>query len=344
MKQIIFCIGLILSGSNGIAQMTIAQIASDSDVVDFVKQQNYSKGAPQWNHFYLTDGMEWNNYFNLDTPQNVLTGLQGNVNSWKKVDINSDGKMDLVVSGYIARQPGDWTTAVFKVLVFLTTEKKNTYDKLNLLTDDIERFPAYFSTLSVGDKNLIQLFYSQNDNTVKNGRPYTVDTLRYYSFVKNFIDYTGNLYPKELQKIDYFVKDAMSDAYHRVTIEKRLDGKCFISYTIKDADSRNIESHTLKIRNSFFQSLDSLARQYTVNGNEITINDEDDTGITPVQTTIWYNDGSKKTIKDYGGINNYTLLAIYQTMEGAMRTAVNKIENRNEFWGELIGGVAGGLL
>lgn len=345
MKQILFFIILILAASDGFAQTAIAQINSDSDVISFIRQQNYSKDAPQWNHFYLTDGTEWNNYFNLNAQQNSLAGGFSNLKSWQKTDINNDGKTDLVVSGYIARQPGDWTTAVFKVLVFLQTNKKNNYDKINLLTDDVDRFPAYFDMFTLNGKNFIRLFYSQNDNAQKASQPFTTDTLQYNSFVKNFIGYCGSLYPEAVQKIDYYVKDATSDAYHRVTIEKKQDGKCFIAYAAKDAGSANIESHTLKIRNDYFQSLDSLVRQYTVEGNEIVIGNDDDTStVSPVITTITYNDGSRKVIKDCGNTNNYTLLAIYQTMEDAMQTAINKIENRNEFWGGLIGGVAGGLL
>lgn len=344
MKNISLFIILILTARSGIAQMTIAQIGSDSDVISFIKQQNYAKDAPQWNHFYLTDGTEWNNYFNLDAQQSSLAGGFTNLKSWQQTDINNDGKTDLVVSGYIARQPGDWATAVFKVLVFLATNKRNNYDKLNLLTDDIDRFPAYFNTLSAGGKNLIQLYYSQDNNTAKSGQPFTADTLQYNAFVKNFIDYAGCLYPQDIEKIDYFVKDATSDAFHRVTIERKHDGKCFIAYSAKDAGSKNIESHTLKIRNGYFQNLDSLVRQYTADGNDILISNGEDTSAALVVTTILYNDGSKKIIKDYGGVNNYTLLAMYQTMEDAMHIAVNKIENRTEFWDGLIGGIAGGLL
>lgn len=344
MKQILFFIILILVVSGSFAQMSIGQINSDSDIIVFIRQQNYSKDAPQWNHFYLTNGTEWHNYFNLNVRQNELTGRLVNLQSWKKADINNDGKMDLIVSGYIASQPGDWSTAVFKVLVFLATGKKNNYDKLNLLTDDIDRYPAYFEIITLNDRNLMQLCYSKNMNASKDEQPISVDTLQYNSFVKNFINYSNKPYPKAIQKVDYLVKDATSEAYHCVTLEKKQSGKCFVTYFAKDAGSNSIETHTLKIRNDYFQSLDSLVRQYTVENSEIVISNEDDTSSSPVVTTIVYNDGSRKIIRDYGGVNNYTLLAIYQVMENSMQTVVNKIENRNEFWGGFVGGVAGSLL
>ncbi|HEY0297816.1 MAG TPA: hypothetical protein VGB84_01220 [Arachidicoccus sp.] len=343
MKQFFVTLFLMIVFNAAYTQVILSQINSDGLVLQFVKQKNYSTDAPQWNHFYLTRGDEWKDYANLEQNREREIAQLLPSKSWLKSDLNGDGKDDLMVSGYVARSMGDRSDAVFKMLVFLSTAKKNDYDEVDLLNEASNNFPAYCDVILVDNVPFIRLYkwILPKDEAVNS--PVEVDTLQYNSFVKNFVNYAAVLYPSGIRRIDYSVKDDPSGSYHSVNIVKMPGNNYTIQVILQPSGNKKPETHSLRIKKDLFNNVDSLVRHLHIRDSSTILDADDSSENLPIGTTIYYVNGTKKIIHDYGQNADYTLLAIYKTMEDAMSVTLQRIENRNEFWGELIEGIGTSL-
>ncbi|ANI88178.1 hypothetical protein A9P82_01930 [Arachidicoccus ginsenosidimutans] len=331
MKKIFFSIIFLVENIYAHSQnITVQQVNSDADVLAYVKQENYDKdNAPQWNHFYLTDGTEWKSYYNLSTQQVASVEENMQHTSWQKADVNGDGKPDLIVNGYIARRPKDWNTSTFKLLVFLS-QRGNGYVELNLIDDQLDKFPSYFDVLPSDTVNYLKVYRWQPDADAALKLPLKIDTLRYHNMLDNFVNYSQYLYEKNIQKIDYLVKDFQPDTYKELSVEKLNEKYANVVISIMQPDSKTPSTFKARMTTALWGSVDSLMRSIPLRGDSTVYNSSIQDEKLPIVTTIYYTDGSKKIIKDYDGDVSFSLMTLYQTFETIIGRTLDEYQQRQQ--------------
>lgn len=341
-----FLVALQMLTVSAFAQnIKMEQINSDQSAADFIKQENYSaQDAPQWMFFNLTDGTEWNSYYNLSRQQIDSVGQLLPHASWQKTDLNNDGKTDLIVSGYIARRPKDWNTATFKLLVFLS-QKGNGYIELNLLDNLSEKYPAYFNTLSVNGKTCLQLFRWQlDDEDIMAALPLQTDTIQYNDVLGNFVNSSNYLASQDIQKINYFVKDDENGAFHQITLINPNNNSKYIDIVVRILPMGSKSPTTLKAKMQLdlWRTIDTLARSIPLHNDSVVLRSETDK--LPIITTLYFADGSKKTVTDFGGNISFSLGALYQAFEEMIGDTYDKYQQRQELRDEMIDDMLGAFL
>ncbi|MDE1192464.1 MAG: hypothetical protein PW786_10035 [Arachidicoccus sp.] len=333
MRRILLTVIFIyVVGTSGFSQseISVSQISSDADAIVFVRQQNYDKEtAPQWNHFYLTEGNEWQSFYNLSKAQ--IDSLHRDMQTfrWQKADLNRDGKPDLIVSGYIARRPGDWSTTTFKLLVFLS-QRGNDYQEMNLIDDKLDKYPAYFSLVNIENQNYLQLYRWHIDSKAAENIPLRSDTLTYNATLGYFVHLSGYLNPLTLQRIDYDVQENTGGSHHHLSIEN-MNGASFpMSITFVRPEQTKPEIFKAKLTKLLWNNLDTLVRNIQFTGDSIIYNDETEGDKLPITLTLQFSNGSKKVIIDYDADASYTLMTIYQVFEDIINNTLDLYEQRQQ--------------
>ena len=327
-------------------QIKIDQINSDQQVYNFIQQENYSpQDAPQWKFFNLTDGTEWNSYYNLSKQQTDSVGQLLPHTSWQKIDLNNDGKPDLIVSGYVARRPKDWNTATFKLLVFLS-QRGNEYVELNLLDNRSEKYPAYFNALSMNGNNCLQVFRWQLDAEDMNvALPLQTDTVQYNGMLNNFVNSPNYLASQDIQKINYLVKDDGNNASHQITLINPNNNKSKyidVIVSLMPAGSKSPITYKAKMQLDLWQTIDTLARSISFRSDSVVLRSE--TNRLPIITTMYFADGTKKTITDFGGNMSFSLSALYQAFDEMIEDTYNQYQQRREEENDAIDDFLGAVL
>ena len=327
-------------------KIKMEQINSDEQVLNFVQQENYSaQDAPQWKYFHLTDGTEWNSYYNLSKQQaDSIEQLLPHA-SWQKTDLNNDGKPDLIVSGYIARRPKDWSTATFMLLVFLS-QRGNGYVEMNLLDNLSEKYPAYFDALSMNGNNFLQVFRWRIDaEDITAALPLQIDTVQYNSALNNFVNSVDNLTAQDIQKINYWVKDDESNAFHQITLVNPSNNKSKyidIVVSIRQTGDKSPSTFKAKMQLDLWRTLDTLARSMPLHSDSTVLRNE--VPKLPITTAFYFADGTKKIITDFGGNTSYSLSALYQAFEEMIEDTYDKYQQRQELRNEMIDDMIGAIL
>lgn len=339
-KTVILLLLAFVSAVSSAQELTIDQIDSDSSVVKYIKQMNYdSKLAPQWNFFHLTTGKEWRAYFNFSREQ--IAQYQNIIprSSWLKTDLNQDGKTDLVVSGYIARKPGDWSTATFKVLVFISAEGKR-YVEVNLLSEKSEKYPAYVSPLTDGSTKYLKVnqWLAQNG---PDGLPYQNDTTYYSKYWDSFLNFQSQgLRSSKITSISYKVMEDLDGSYHGLNIDLLTTKKTNMEVVVKNAEEKEPDIHRARLASDLWVHMDILIRGSYVLGRQIG----DTTLIArdfnhqqlPTYLTVTYSDGHQETIRDYSPGANFSMMAIYDCMENIIQNVFRQLEQREEIMESLL--------
>lgn len=329
MKKLLLFLSILLSSDAVFSQLTVDMVDSDSTVLHFVQQQNYDvKKAPQWKFFYLTNGDEWNSYYNLSREQQSVVAQQDPTLRWSKADINGDGKQDLVVSGYIARRPGDWSTATFKLLIFLS-QPGTDYSEVDLIGgQQSAKFPVYFNIVKMDDKDLLRIYQWRNlsDSRI----PLEIDTLKYNNRIDAFVNADQPLSPSDITQLQYRVYDDQLGSYHEALIVPKAGKAADLTISVKQYNDKTPQIYRVKIVQSLWMQIDTLARSLQLpKENNIFPAAEGSTQL-PVELTLFYGDSSRKFVKDSNGEISYTFISLYQTMETIIQSAFDQIERRQE--------------
>ena len=336
-------ITLLLSGFGYSQSLTVEQVSSDSTALRFIREENYdAKKAPQWKFFYLTTGKEWQSYFNFSQQEVSELSSSLSPKRWFKEDLNEDGKEDLVVSGYIAKRPGDWATATFKILVYLSKPGKG-YVGYNLLTDEADKYPAYVSQLHIDDKNYLKL----NEWAVESDRrnqPFTSDTVYYSPYWETYLNYHHQgLRQAEIKGVSYKVMEDREGSYHEVNIDLESTKKTNMEVITKNAQDKEPDINRVRLAPALWTRMDTLIRSSYVTGRtkgDTTVVHHDPlSDLLPVYLTVHYKDGHSETVQDYGMGANYSQMTIYSCMENIIQNVFAQLQRRME----LLNGVSDAL-
>lgn len=335
MRNFLFVIIFSVIGNCALSQdITISQISSDADALAFVKQENYDKEtAPQWHHFYLTDGDEWKSYYNLSKQQSDSVEQNMSAMRWQKADLNMDGKPDLIVSGYIARRPEDWTTATFKLLVFFS-DRGNGSIEMNLIDDKLDKYPAYFNIVSPDGDNrqYLQIYrWHTGGNGLANVVPLRSDTLKYNDVLDYFVQRSTYLNPSAVQRIDYRMQENISGAYHVLSLENINDKSFPVNISLVQPGTKSPDSYKARLTKTLWNNIDTLARSIRFSKDSIVYdNDTYANNKLPITLTIQFKDGTKKIIRDYDADASFTLMTIYQVFEEIINNTLDMYRQRQQ--------------
>lgn len=347
MKSYLTKAGLLLMAlitvATGFGQhLTIDQINSDSLALRYVKEMNYdAKTAPQWKFFYLTTGQEWQSYFNFSEQEVQEYQEQTHAQKWLKTDLNADGKPDLIVSGYIAKKPGDWATATFKVLAYISQSGKS-YAALNLLPDGIDKYPAYFSEVQVENKSFLKLTKWQVRDQVSH-LPFQSDTLRFSPYWDSFLNiHQTKMRSSEIAQINYKVMEDLKGSYHALNIDLETTKKTNMDIIIKRATEKEPDINKARLAKELWVQMDTLIRSSYVTGrlkgDTTVIHHDLNSEQLPIFLTVTYKDGHKETIQDYGAGATYSVMTIYSCMENIIQNVFDQLQKRQWMLNSFIDG------
>jgi len=341
-------ITLLTSGVIRAQKQSIDQLDSDMDVLKFVKEMNYdAKRAPQWKFFYLTEGNEWQSYFNFSDQQKATYQGQNQAPKWIKTDLNEDGKTDLVISGYIAKRPRDWATATFKVLVFLSQPGKG-YVEANIIPAKTEKFPTYFDQININGKNYLKINHWLSQGTPA-GLPFSSDTTYYSAYWDSFLNYhQKGLRKSAITHINYKAMEDNLGSYHALDIDLISGKKTNMEIQVKSAKQKEPDINRARLAQPLWVHMDTLIRSSYVTGvkkADTTICSHDfNSEELPIYLTVTYADGHTETIQDYNTGASYSMMTIYNCMENIIQNVFAQLQRRQELMSSMISGALDGAL
>ncbi|GAB3367107.1 hypothetical protein GCM10027566_39430 [Arachidicoccus ginsenosidivorans] len=341
-KAAILLTALLTSGLTWAQDLTIDQINSDDAALLYVKQMNYdAKQAPQWKFFYLTTGNEWQSYYNFSNQQIAAYEQQTQATKWFKTDLNGDGKTDLIVSGYIAKRPGDWATATFKILVFLSEQGKN-YTEVNILPENSDKYPAYFNQLTLNNKHYIQLSRWLIQNNASE-LPYQQDTVTFSKYWGSFLNYhKRGMRSSDITSINYKVMEDLAGSYHALNIDLLSSKKTNMEIIVKNAKEKVPDINKARLAKGLWVEMDTLIRSsYVVGrkkGDTTFISHENNNEQLPTFLTVTYADGHTETVQDYSPGASYSMMNIYNCMENIIQNVFAQLQRRQEILSSMISG------
>ncbi|SDZ88315.1 hypothetical protein SAMN05192529_103149 [Arachidicoccus rhizosphaerae] len=347
-KAGILLITLLTSGVISAQEPSIDQLDSDSAVLRYVKTMNYeAKKAPQWKFFYLTQGDEWASYFNFSEQQQASYQSQQQPSKWIKTDLNHDGKTDLLVSGYIAKKPGDWATATFKVLVFLSQPGKN-YIEANILPAKTEKFPTYIQQINIKGNNYLKINHWLSQNS-PGDLPFISDTTYYSSYWDVFLNYhQQGMRASAITHINYKAMEDKEGSYHALDIDLISGKKTNMQIIVKGAKQKEPDINRARLAEPLWVHMDTLIRSSYVTGiqkGDTTLCHPDEhSEALPVYLSITYADGHTETIQDYNSGATYSMATIYNCMESIIENVFAQLQRRQELMSSMISGAIDGAL
>jgi hypothetical protein len=313
MKKIYLILACILFLGAAYAQQrhSVQSINSDSAAKWFVINSNYDKeNAPEWLHFRLTSGAEWQHFYNLGNDVSEKISQKEQYSKWAKIDLNNDGKPDLIVSGVIGQAGG-----AYKLLVFLSEKDSDEYTQFDLIPEVEKSYPAYFKEIKSDDGAMLEITHWLPTAESASDAPYTKDTVVYKTGY--FLNYNPAPTNDSITKITYIINEP-DDSYRKAEFTPRKNGEATGVLWDKFADAKDTSKTRVRIaQDTYIDVLDiikyanlkSLRSEYEL-PPIMAMGD-----VQVVQLTVEYSDGSTKTITDNGGNGTYSLFAIYDWIE-----------------------------
>ncbi|MBS7252995.1 DUF6438 domain-containing protein [Flavobacterium branchiicola] len=225
-----------------------------------------------------------------------------NIQNWQKIDLNNDGKTDLLFTAY-------WYSTYSQYAIVETDSNKFT---LLSLSHDIDYACKIIKPIVVNNKNELLVNNHKTDiESIETEKTiHFLDTLTYK--FDSFIEISNKNTNYDIESIKY-----ISDNNFEIEINKDQDA----SYNCLDSLSfSNMKGHFFKgqsrkkIDKAYFNTIKKLLEYINVRdlSNEYTLKDAFD--FSTVWLEIKFKDGSIKKIKDYGYQGTYGLKAVYDKM------------------------------
>lgn len=226
-----------------------------------------------------------------------------NIQNWQKIDINNDGKTDLLFTAY-------WYST-YSQYAIIEAESSNKYELFNL-SNNIDYFCKIVKPIVVNNKNeLLVNNYKTDVETISKGETiHFIDTLTYK--FNSFIEINNKIVNYDIEHIKYIYGNNFE-----IDIDNNENAQysCLDTLNISNikGDFYKGESRK-KINPIYFNEIKKMLEYIHVQDlpNEYTLDGYD---FTTVWLEIKFKDGSIKKIKDYGYQGTYGLNAIYDKMK-----------------------------
>lgn len=296
-------------------QNSIEHIQSDSAVLSFFKEKlTGGKSTSNYNDFKLSDGKEWINYSNLNKEQIAQVLSKYKYDKWSKVDLNGDGSLDLILSGYLSKEVG--YSNHFRIFIFLSKENDN-YEifKFNY------KVPTYYKILQIDGKPAIKLHRWQDDLYKTVGElPLRIDTVYFDSNTESLLDYPLLINPNTIAHVLYTVHYLPKGQLEIKIVNNGVDksGDYYVQYDAQNGTSPKKEyaKVTKEMMKDFMQMLARLPKYERRKDVSLMMSEEPQT----TKLTVVYTDGTSSTLEDSSGESSVTLSAIYNWIKYSLDT------------------------
>lgn len=224
------------------------------------------------------------------------------VENWKKIDLNNDGRTDLLFTSY-------WYTSYSQYAII--AKNKNDFD-LFLLSSDISNNCKCIKPIIIDNKNelMVNNFKTDGENINNEKATYFLDTLtyKYDSFIER----------DTRKKVDYDIDSIKFIITNRFELE--LDNRGTAIYkSLKNIDMNDRFTNMYRGKSSKvipiekLNDLKGLLEYIRVKdlSNEYSINGYD---FDEIYLKIKFHDGSFKEIKDYGFQGTFGLNSVYSKL------------------------------
>lgn len=225
-----------------------------------------------------------------------------NIQNWQKVDLNNDGKTDLLFTGY-------WYSTYHQYII--TGSESNKYELFNL-SDNIDYACKILKPIVIGNKNeLLVNNYKTDPETVSTEKIiHFVDTLTYK--FDSFIEKNNKPANYDIQYIKF-----ISDNFFEIEIDNNQNAHytCLNIYNVSSLKDNFYKGESSKkIDKVIFKDISELLDYINVSDlpNEFSIDGYD---FSTVWLEIKFKNGTVKKIKDYGYQGTYGLNAVYNKMK-----------------------------
>lgn len=254
----------------------IELLNTDKDVFSFLKKEFPQDSINKFEEYY---------------NENIRIADSLKFRYWTKGDIDNNGETDLILFN---------TSGYPFVTVILSLNGKYKKESVNDLKDRYYySFPKF---KRINKQPLILLFYKQTGRNDSTGEYYTKiksDTIEFKDSI--FLNYVENPIFKKIDSIEISNNGFGAEGY-MPSIWIKINTNTFDNFRkIENKEFKKLSEEQIKkiiqlIKYSNFHNEYYIAR----------------TDQTTTFLKIYYNDGSVKTIKDYGTVGSFTLREIYK--------------------------------
>lgn len=224
-----------------------------------------------------------------------------NIQNWQKIDLNNDGKTELLFTAY-------WYSSYSQYAIIETAS--NNY-KVFRLSNNMDYTCKIVKPITVNNKNelLVNSYKTDAESVSKEEIIHFTDTITYK--FDSFIELKKKDVNYDVESIKY-----VCDRNFEIEIDKNHNAhyKCLntLNVTYQKSNFYKGES-TKKINLTYFNEVEKMLEYISVKdlSEEYTLDGYD---FSTVWLEIKFKDGSIKKIKDYGYQGTYGLNAVYDKM------------------------------
>ncbi|RZJ52353.1 MAG: hypothetical protein EOO44_12055 [Flavobacterium sp.] len=275
---------------------SIDNLKTTKDVIQFAKSvdPDFTKINPEELQIKETQLI-------FDEIQNCDMYKKWNIQNWQKIDLNNDGRSDLLFTACV--------NSIYYQYAIINKESED-YEVFKL-TSDLDYYCKIVKPVIVNNKNQLLVYsYKTDIETVKKGLNIQFTDTLTYKF-DSFIEHSNRKVSYEIQSVKY-----IWDHNFEISIDYNQNAyyKCLNSLNVSNLDGNFYKGISeKKIDPSYFNDIEKLLEYMHVKdlANEYAVEPYD-------SSTVWveikFKDGSVKKIKDYGSQGSYGLNAFYNKM------------------------------
>ncbi|RKR09937.1 hypothetical protein C8C83_1598 [Flavobacterium sp. 90] len=225
-----------------------------------------------------------------------------NIQNWQKIDLNNDGKTDLLFTGYW------YSTYSQYAIVEVESGKYNLFN----LSENLEYACKILKPIVVNHKNelLVNNYKTDDESISKRETIHYLDTLTYK--FNAFIEINKKVVNYDIESIKFILDNNFEiEVYNN----QNAHYNCLNTFNVSNLKGNFYKGESRKkIDVSYFNELGKMLEYINVKDlpNEYTLDGYD---FPTVWLEIKFKDGSIKKIKDYGYQGTYGLNAIYDKIK-----------------------------
>ncbi|PIF32361.1 hypothetical protein CLU81_2889 [Flavobacterium sp. 9] len=275
----------------------IDNLKTTEDVVKFVKSINPDFAKENFGELQIkpTESI-------IKALNNCDLYKSWNIQNWQKIDLNNDGKTDLLFTGYW------YSTYSQYAIVEVESGKYNLFN----LAENLEYACKIVKPIVVNHKNelLVNNYKTDDESISKRETIHYLDTLTYK--FNAFIEINKKVVNYDIESIKFILDNNFEiEVYNN----QNAYYNCLNTFNASNLKGNFYKGESRKkIDVAYFNELEKMLEYINVKDlpNEYTLDGYD---FPTVWLEIKFKDGSIKKIKDYGYQGTYGLNAIYDKMK-----------------------------